>query len=121
MGLYVIKSNRLAVSILVPFISFILVTIFRNIKNAKRPYEVYGFKPLLNKDSLGKSFPSRHTFSAFVIATSILSINLPIGATLLLLGVIIAISRVVLGLHFIKDVVFGAIIGIVCGIVCFIV
>ena len=118
--LLIYKPERLAVTVLAPFISFVLVTIYRNLKNAKRPYEAYGFKPLYPKNSLGKSFPSRHTFSVFVIATAILPVNLLLGITLLLFGLIIAFSRVVLGIHFIKDVVCGAVIGILCGVVCFI-
>lgn len=117
---YFFAPERVMVSVLVPFISFIGVTVFRNVKNAKRPYEVFGFTPLLIKKSGGKSFPSRHTFSAFVIAVSLLATNQLLGACLLILGVIIAFSRVVLGLHFIKDVSFGALIGILCGALCFI-
>lgn len=115
-----IKSSQVLGVVLVPFISFVLVTLFRNYKNAKRPYEIYGFKPLTPKNSQGKSFPSRHTFSAFVIATCALSVNAILGGVLLLLGAIIALSRVLLGLHFIKDVAFGAVIGIVLGSVIFV-
>ena len=117
---YFFAPERLIVSVLAPFISFIGVTVFRNIKNAKRPYEVFRFTPLIPKKSGGKSFPSRHTFSAFVIAVSLLATNLVLGSCLLILGVIIATSRVVLGLHFIKDVSFGALIGILCGAWCFV-
>lgn len=55
------------VTIAVPAVSFILVSVFRAKLNARRPYEVYQFQPLIPKDKCGNSFPSRHVFSIFVI------------------------------------------------------
>ena len=64
-------SEALAL-IFVPAVSFVLVSFFRKVYNAKRPYEIYDFKPLIEKDTKGKSFPSRHVFSIFVIGSSLL-------------------------------------------------
>ena len=47
------------VTIAVPAVSFILVSVFRAKLNARRPYEVYQFQPLIPKDKCGNSFPSR--------------------------------------------------------------
>ena len=56
----------------VPAVSFLLVSAFRKHYNAKRPYELYGFVPLIKKETKGKSFPSRHVFSIFVIGSSVI-------------------------------------------------
>ena len=98
--------------ILTTSISFLLVSVFRRLINAKRPYEVMDIKPLINKDTKGNSFPSRHVFSVFIIATVYMYIYMPIGITLIILGIILAAVRVLLGVHFLRDVICGAIIGI---------
>lgn len=101
----------------VPAISFILLSLFRKCFNAPRPYEVLDIQPIIKKDTRGKSFPSRHVFSAFVIAMTLYYISVPIGIFIMLLGLIIAIVRVLGGIHFPKDVIVGGIIGILCGII----
>ena len=101
--------------ILTTSISFLLVSVFRRLINAKRPYEVMDIKPLINKDTKGNSFPSRHVFSVFIIATVYMYIYMPIGITLIILGIILAAVRVLSGVHFLRDVICGAIIGILFG------
>lgn len=105
--------------VLVPAISFAAVTVFRKAVNAKRPYEVLDIEPLIKKDTTGKSFPSRHVFSVFVIAVTLCSVWLPGGIILLVVGVLLAFMRVLGGVHFPRDVIAGALIGIGCGLLCF--
>jgi|SRR5699024_2606866 len=106
-------------ALLTPGISFVLVSIFRNIFNAPRPYETLDILPIIKKDTKGKSFPSRHVFSVFVIATTIYQIFNTLGVILFLIGIVLAIIRVLGGVHFPRDVIAGAIIGILCGILGF--
>ena len=54
--------------LLIPGISFVVVSIFRKYINFPRPYELLNIDPIIAKDTKGKSFPSRHVFSAFIIA-----------------------------------------------------
>lgn len=96
-------------------IGFIAVSLFRTLYNARRPYEIYDIKPLINKNSAGKSFPSRHCFSASVIAMSFMVINLPLGIAALTFAVIMAALRVAFGVHFIKDVLLGLFLGVAIG------
>ncbi len=103
----------------VPLSVLIVVTIMRHIINAKRPYEVYDYTPAVNKGTKGKSFPSRHTASAFIIAMAFLYLDVKIGVVMLVLATVIGITRVLSGVHFIRDVVFGAVFSILAGIVCF--
>ena len=109
------KWRQMAALILVPAVSFVAVSVFRSVYNAKRPYEIYDFKPLIPKDTKGKSFPSRHVFSIFVIGSSVCWFYPLPGGLLCLMGCILAVIRVAAGIHFPKDVIAGAVTGIVCG------
>lgn len=104
-------------ALLVPAISFVLVSLLRKAINAPRPYEVFGIAPVIPKGTKGKSFPSRHAFSIFVIGMTFLATcPLPwVGWLVLALGVCLACVRVLAGVHFPRDVVAGALIGILCG------
>lgn len=108
-------------ALLVPAISFVLVSLFRKALNAPRPYEVFGLPPVIAKDTKGKSFPSRHTFSIFVIGMTFLA-TCPLpwtGWLVLALGVCLATVRVLAGVHFPKDVIAGALLGITFGLLGF--
>lgn len=105
--------------LLTPAISFVIVSVFRNYINAPRPYEVSNDVPIIKKETKGKSFPSRHVFSVFVIATTLFYIFKPLGIILMLAGILLAILRVVGGVHFPRDVIAGAIIGILSGVLGF--
>lgn len=109
------RDDRVIPLLLVPAVSFFLVSIFRTKYGAVRPYEKYGFTPLIPKDTQGKSFPSRHVFSIFVIATVVCYVWFLPGIILLLLGMVLAVLRVVMGVHFPKDVLAGAMLGVVSG------
>ena len=104
---------------LVPLCTLILVTVIRALVNAKRPYEVYDYTPAVHKDTIGKSFPSRHTVCAFIIAMAFMYINYRIGVIMLVIATIIGVTRVLAGVHFIRDVVSGAAIGILIGVLGF--
>ena len=75
------------------------------------PYTALGFTPLFPKDKTGQSMPSRHCFSAAPIARTAWYVLPPLGAVLAVLGVLIAISRVVTGVHYISDVLAGLAFG----------
>ena len=107
-------------AVLVPGISFVLLSIFRSKINAPRPYEMPGAEPpIIKKDAPGKSFPSRHIFSIFVIAVTVFWVW-PAGGILVgIAGAVLAWCRVAGGVHFPRDVIAGALIGIGCGVLGF--
>lgn len=107
------KNKDVYPILLVTAISFGLVSIFRSLYNAKRPYEIYDYEPLIKKKKLGQSFPSRHVFSIFAITMNVLYFNTLGGVVLLFFGIVLAVCRVLGGVHFPKDVIAGAIFGIV--------
>ena len=100
------------------FLKF-LISVIRLAINAKRPYEVYDYTPAVNKNTLGKSFPSRHTVSAFIIAMGFLYINTTLGIIMLCLATAIGLTRILSGVHFVRDVIGGAAIGVIIGILGF--
>ena len=108
-----IVALKIGVFALVPYI---LVSFMRKIIKAPRPYETYDFYQAPPKNKVGQSFPSRHVFSAFVIAVLSYIASVWVSIALIVLGVLLAVSRVLLGIHFVRDVVAGALIGILSGI-----
>lgn len=105
--------------IAVPAAGFAVVSLFRKWIAASRPYEVYDFTPLLDKDTKGNSFPSRHVFSNMIIAMAVLSVWVPAGVFLIICGVFLAVLRVIAGVHFPKDVIVGALAAVLLGAVGF--
>ena len=104
---------------LIPLCTLILISVLRLIINAKRPYEVYDYTPSVNKNTLGKSFPSRHTVSAFIIAMAFLYTNTTLGVIMLCWAAAIGLTRILSGVHFVRDVIGGAAIGIIIGVLGF--
>ena len=104
---------------LIPLCTLILVTVARILINAQRPYEKYDYTPVVHKSTKGKSFPSRHTVSAFIIAMAFMYLDVKLGVIMLVVATIIGIVRVLAGVHFIRDVISGAAMGLVIGILGF--
>lgn len=111
------RDMRIWKTILIPGVSFIIVSIFRSYINKARPYELLDIDPIIDKSTVGNSFPSRHVFSVFVIAMTLYYIWNPLGIILMLVGIVISIIRVIGGVHFPRDVIAGAIIGIVSAMI----
>ena len=104
-------------AILVPAVCFAAVTVFHKIYNAPRPYERYDIPPILEKDTLGMSFPSRHVFSVFMIAMTVFYVHTDAGVMLCVLGAALALIRVIGGVHDPRDVIAGALTGIIGGVI----
>lgn len=103
--------------VLVPLGVFLMVTALRKLINEQRPYERYRIEPVFAKNTKGKSMPSRHTASAFIISMAMLRVNLYLGIGFLVVSFVIMISRVLAGVHYVRDVLVGMTISIVIGYV----
>ena len=75
-----------------------------------RPYLAHHVS-LLITHSPDTSFPSDHATLAFAVAVVIWYFNRRAGATLLALGVVLAVARVFVGAHYPGDVIGGAVLG----------
>lgn len=107
--------------VLVTGISFVLVSIFRTYLSYPRPYEVLEIEPLIPKDKKGKSFPSRHVFSIFIIAYAFYYIYPILGGIFFVAGAALAVIRVIAGIHFPRDVAAGAVLALAAGFLGFII
>lgn len=103
----------------VPLAVFLGVTVLRHWHNSPRPYEVWGTPPLFPRFKKGHSFPSRHSAAASVIAMAFWYINPAAGSVMLAAAMLIAVSRVLAGVHFVRDVLAGLIAGILGGVIGF--
>lgn len=93
------------------FIGFCTFVSIKKVSGRKRPcaIEPHCWAHLLPPDQF--SFPSGHTITAFAVAISVSAFYPNLFTPLLFCAISIAISRILLGMHFLSDVVVGAILG----------
>lgn len=75
-----------------------------------RPFE-HGFDPALVWHDAGNGFPSNHAAGAFALAVCVAPVP-GYGPILLILAGLLAASRVYSGVHYLTDVIAGALHGI---------
>jgi undecaprenyl-diphosphatase len=90
------------------------IAVFLQLKKAFRRRRPSAFEPhcwatLLPPDQF--SFPSGHTITAFAVALSLAHYYPELTAGLLFCALSVAASRILLGMHFLSDVLAGAAIG----------
>ena len=108
-------------SLFIPLVCFSVLSVFRYLLKAPRPYEKWDIKPLINKNTTGRSFPSRHIFSIFMLAETYLYATTDAFALpFYVFGLLLAVCRVLLGVHFIVDVVCGMVVALFCGVLYYI-
>ncbi len=103
----------------IPAVTFLAVTVMRILINRPRPYEKYSFTPVFPKDTKGKSFPSRHTASAFIISYAFLYICPVLGVISMVISAFLSLLRPVVGVHYVSDVLGGFLVSSLLGIVFF--
>ena len=106
-------------ALLVPGISFVLLSAGRAMINRPRPYETFAIPPVIPKDTKGNSFPSRHVFSAAIIAVTFLFLS-PwswLGLVFFMISIALAVVRVVSGVHYISDVIAGILVAVIAGVI----
>ena len=104
-------------TLIITGVPFVALSVMRLMINAPRPYELLEFYEKKPKNKSGRSFPSRHVFSVFVIGTVMIPTSAFLGVSLLVLGTALGAMRVLLGVHFIRDVVAGALVGVLSGVI----
>jgi undecaprenyl-diphosphatase len=91
--------------------------VLKKAANRPRPCAIapHAWATLLPPDRF--SFPSGHTMTAFAVATPIMFFYPDLGFGLGFCAVSVAASRILLGMHFLSDVLAGALLGVVLGLV----
>lgn len=115
--LFATGDQRLLRAVLVPAVTFALVTMIRAAINAPRPYEAHAIRPLIHKDTQGHSMPSRHMASATIIACTLFWAAGPVwGAVGFAACAAIAYTRIVGGVHFPRDIAAGAVMALLAAL-----
>jgi len=100
-------------------VSILLFSALKKASHRKRPCEIepHCWASILPPDKY--SFPSGHSITAFSIAISIGLFYPELQASLLAVAFLIAGSRIILGMHFLSDVLAGSTIGVILGVLSF--
>jgi undecaprenyl-diphosphatase len=87
----------------------------KRVTGRRRPchIEPHCWSTLLPPDQF--SFPSGHTITAFAVITPLMTVYPEFSAGLGFIGLSVAASRIILGMHFLSDVVVGAAAGSLLG------
>ena len=96
------------------------IFLFRALKRTsrrKRPCEIepHCWASILPPDKY--SFPSGHSITAFAVAISLGLFYPFLLSCLLVVAVLVAASRIILGMHFLSDVLAGSAIGVLLGVI----
>jgi undecaprenyl-diphosphatase len=90
-----------------------IAQVIANLWDRPRPYEAHpGDAHLFVAPSPDPSFPSDHATAAFAIAMAIWLRNRRAGTVAFAMAIVLAVSRVAVGVHYPSDVLAGALIGI---------
>lgn len=96
-------------------IGFVFVTSLRRAISRERPYFSQGYQPIISKGKNSFSMPSRHVYSVFVIALASFQIGFWFFAINIVCGILIALLRVIGGVHYISDVAVSALCALIFG------
>lgn len=96
-----------------------LFRVLKGISRRKRPCEIepHCWSSILPPDKY--SFPSGHAITAFAVAIPVGLVYPYLQPCLILAALLIAASRIALGMHFLSDVLAGILLGTVLGIASF--
>ena len=111
---------EMAKLVVIPAVSFRLLTVVRDKIDRPRPYETHDITQIIKKDKKGHSFPSRHCFSMACISMVFMYVNRGLGRLFVLFTVVLAALRVIGGVHYPSDVAVGCAVGFLCGALIFI-
>ena len=94
--------------------SWIVAYILKHIFTIPRPFVTLHLVPLFMET--GFSFPSSHVTVISAIATIVWSIDHKLGIAFFIFTVLVALSRMIIGVHYPIDVIAGFVLGILIGL-----
>jgi len=106
-----IKKEVVYRIIISTFMAWAISEIIKKFFHTIRPFKINGYPPLTITVPSGNSFPSSHTSSAFGLAVAIILYNPELGFAFLLGALAVAAGRVLANVHFLIDILGGAILG----------
>jgi undecaprenyl-diphosphatase len=111
------RFRALIATVLAVSVGIALFIQLKRVCHRRRPcaLEPHCWATLLPPDQF--SFPSGHTITAFAVAVSLTVFYPPMIVGLFFCALSVAMSRVILGMHFLTDVIAGAAIGGILGFV----
>lgn len=104
------KRKEVLLALIIGLIAICITELIGSIYFRPRPFVTHDVNLLISKLSTDTSFPSTHSTGSFALAFSILKTNKSLGVVLLVFSVLMALSRVFVGVHYPSDVLAGAII-----------
>ncbi|MES2135240.1 MAG: phosphatase PAP2 family protein [Patescibacteria group bacterium] len=90
---------------------FVFGSLIRFFHPVPRPFKAHSLKPFIQLKS--PSFPSGHALFFFALSTFVLFFNPLLGVAFFATTALIAIARIIAGLHYPSDMIAGLLIGIV--------
>lgn len=109
------RDSRLWQAALMPLLALFAGTWLRQWLNWPRPYEHMEIQPVVKKEKPGLSFPSRHSVSAFAIAWACWQVCPAWGYGMFIAATLVALTRVLLLVHHVRDVLAGALLSLAVG------
>lgn len=91
--------------------TWILIHIIKVVTSVPRPFTTLPSINVLSPYEGGYSFPSAHAAITIAIATTVYLHHKRLGFLLYCFAIVVAISRVYVGVHYPKDVIVGGLLG----------
>ncbi|CAG0935943.1 hypothetical protein TFLX_04797 [Thermoflexales bacterium] len=117
---YALGYRRFAVDMVLGSLTlWLLVTLLKVFTDRARPFNLLRETRVVGWRVPSLSFPSGHSAQTFFVITAAIGhFQLPLGAALGLYasGVLVAFTRIYLGVHYPRDVLAGAVLGLIWGI-----
>ena len=95
------------------FVPWLLTFLISHFVQRPRPYQVTGVKPIMKPFIETSSFPSSH--ATFVFALLVVVVTMSWWWIVAIGAVLVAVGRVAVGVHYVSDVVTGALVGLIVG------
>lgn len=105
------KMYAFSIIVLSSLSTWIISEILKNIIRVQRPLT----EGLIISEP-GFSFPSQHSSVTMVIGIVVYSMDKKLGSILIVVSLFVALSRVILGVHYLVDVIAGISVGILMGL-----
>ena len=97
------------------FSRYVIVQFIHSIYYRLRPFEAHKVTQLFAKSSEA-SFPSGHTAALLGIGMALYYFDRKIGITVMVIGLLVGLARIICGIHYPSDVLAGVLVGIFSGL-----